>query len=137
MTVAWKVDRTLLREPFAGDVDALLEALPDDWYVTCGFRSSDEQKRLHDKFLAGGPKATSPGNSAHEYGLAVDVTLVVDGRDVWDYETPEWDRMLAAVAAHPRLHSLCQSIGDCDHIQAVRWRDLVTAPAPLTLAEAD
>jgi hypothetical protein len=129
MSITWKVDRTLLKEPFATDVNDLLDADPGDWFVTCGFRDSAEQKRLHDLYLAGGPKATAPGNSAHECGLAVDVTLVKDGKDDWTYTDADWQRMVHVVVLSPHLHSLGPSIGDWDHIEAVNWRAIRDAVA--------
>lgn len=124
MSITWKVDRGLLKEPFASEVNDLLEADEAHWYVTCGYRDTAEQTRLHEIYLAGGPKATAPGNSAHERGLAVDVTLVVDGKDDWDYTDEDWQRMVESVKASPSLHSLGPSIGDWDHIEAVGWRSL-------------
>lgn len=128
MAITWRVDRGQLVEPFASDVDKLLGADSASWYVTSGYRSLDEQKRLHDLFLAGGPKATAPGNSAHNYGLAVDVTLVKNGKDDWDYTDADWQRMVAAVQASPHLHSLGPAIGDWDHIEATVWRNKIPLP---------
>lgn len=124
MSVRWKVDRGLLREPFATDVDGLLAARPESWVVHYGFRTREEQAALYATFLKGGPRAAPPGKSAHEYGLAVDV-VVLDGEKHtdWNAEHPAWRGLLADILAHPRLHSLC-NIGDCDHIEAVRWRKI-------------
>ena len=121
--IAWKVDRSKLREPFATDVDGLLAADEGNWFVTYGFRTRDQQAALYAKYLQGGPRAAPPGMSAHESGLAVDVTLVVQGHDDWDYVDAAWRRLVAVVYAHPRLHSL-DGIGDTDHIEAVHWKDL-------------
>lgn len=40
--------------------------------VTDAYRSLTTQRKLYEKHLRGGPKATRPGWSAHNYGLAVD-----------------------------------------------------------------
>jgi LAS superfamily LD-carboxypeptidase LdcB len=40
---------------------------------TSGFRSAEQQQKLYDAHLAGGPKAAPPGSSAHESGLAIDL----------------------------------------------------------------
>lgn len=128
MSCRWKASREYMVEPFASDVTALLGADPGDWVVTSSYRSLDEQKKLHDIYLAGGPKATAPGNSAHNYGLAVDVTLVKDGKDDWDYTDEDWQRMVDAVQASPHLHSLGPSIGDWDHIEATHWRNHIPVP---------
>jgi ketosteroid isomerase-like protein len=131
MGIRWKVDRTKVDRLFANDVDTYLATDPADWVVTYGFRTREEQAELYRKFLEGGPRAAPPGKSAHEYMLedgtpaarAVDVTLIVNGEDNWDYKnSQDWRRMIAGVQAHPRLHSLV-NIGDADHIERVRWRD--------------
>lgn len=127
MAVVWKVDRSKLWPPFADDVDTLLANDPASWFVTYGFRTSTEQAALREKFLAGGPRAAAPGHSAHERGLAVDVTLVKDGKDEWGYDhDPDWQRLIGKIRAHPRLHSL-YDIGDGDHIEAVNWRQIDTS----------
>ena len=120
MTCTWKADRTLVNADFADDVDALLSADPGDWYVTCGARSYEAEKAGHDAWLADNtkPKFTNPDNSAHctVPALAVDVTLVRDGKDIWEYEDADWQRMVTAVIKSPHLHSLGPSIGDWDHL---------------------
>ena len=70
--------------------------------------------------------------------LAVDVTLIVpDGPDRkkadWDYTHEPWQRLVKAIRAHPRLHSLA-NIGDWDHIEAVQWRKIAAGPVPPTHA---
>lgn len=137
MSIRWKVDRTLLKAPFAEDVDTLLMQDPASWVVTYGFRTRDEQAALYALWLKwledhpgadpkDGPRAAPPGMSAHEAGLAVDVTLVNNGKDDWNYKGADWLRLVAAVEAHPRLHSLT-GIGDTDHIEAVHWKDIASA----------
>lgn len=129
MSVRWKVDRSLVYPPFAEHVDALLSVDPATWVVTYGFRTHEEQDALYQKYLAGGPKAAPPGHSAHEgagrpgTALAVDVTLVVNGRDDWNYAHPDWRRLVASVRASRYLHSL-DDIGDTDHIEMVNWRSI-------------
>lgn len=119
--ITWKVDRSQLNQRFASDIDQLLLNDESNWYVTQGFRSSVYQQALYEKYLQGGPLAAPPGHSAHEVGLAVDVTLVRDGKDIWDYKDPAWRRLVEKVHMHPRLHSL-DDHGDTDHIEAVNWR---------------
>lgn len=130
MSVVWKVDRSQLREPFASDVNDLLDADPSTWYVTQGFRSTAQQAALYQKHLDGGPLAAPPGQSAHEAGLAVDLTLVRDGKDVWGYTDPDWRRIVEKVRAHPRLHSL-DAYGDTDHIESVNWRKIAALHADI------
>lgn len=125
--VVWRVDRGKLREPFADDVNQLLHDDPDTWVVTAGHRERSEQAALYKIYLSGGPRAASPGNSAHEADLAVDVTLVRGGHDIWNSSDPSWRRLVHKVHLHPRLHSL-DDIGDTDHIEAVNWRLIASTP---------
>lgn len=119
--ITWRVDSTKLDKQFADDVDELLEGDSAHWFVTYGRRSHEEQSKLYQAYLRGGPLAAPPGHSAHEQGLAVDVTLVVNGHDIWNYKDANWRRLVHKIHLHPRLHSL-DDIGDTDHIEAVNWR---------------
>lgn len=121
MSVIWHVDRSKLLEPFASDVNELLHNDDDQWVVTQGWRSIIDQSVLYASYQRGGPLAAPPGDSAHEKGLAVDVTLIRNGRDVWDYKNAAWRRLVHKIHMHPRLHSL-DDHGDTDHIEAVNWR---------------
>jgi D-alanyl-D-alanine dipeptidase len=128
MPITWKVDKAKLDPHFAGDVEALLRPDPGNWFVTYGFRTREEQAALYAKYLAGGPLAAPPGHSAHEAGLAVDVTLVKGGHDDWNYTDSDWRRLVNAVHMAPRLHSL-DDHGDTDHIEAVNWRLIASQTA--------
>lgn len=55
------------------------------------FRENSYQAGLYEKFLAGGPLAAAPGLSFHEYGLAVDIVEIKNGRPVWD--NPNWPKI--------------------------------------------
>lgn len=73
---AVRVDRSLLYPAFARSLEAVLErchARGHDYYVTSGTRLYDAQAALYERHLKGGPRASPPGLSAHQYGLAVDV----------------------------------------------------------------
>ena len=130
MSVQWRADRSLIREPFASDVDVLLTADPALWVIDAeqGFRTF----ALQDALYAQG--RTTPGaivtnakggQSPHNYGLAVDVTLLTPRGADWNYAGPDWQRLIAAVRAAPRLHPGA-AFGDMDHIEAVHWQQLKT-----------
>lgn len=131
-----RVDCSLIDDGFLSDFTGVLDTLPDRWVITCGWRDGAVEKAGHDAWLAdpSKPKFTNPDNSAHVganfpdgKSRAADVTLVVDGADVWDVNHPSWQAFLAAVLAHPRLHGL-SSIGDYDHAEKLHWqRDKIGA----------
>lgn len=125
-----RVDTSLIDADFLADVVALLADLPDAFYITAGWRDGATEKAGHDAWLADNtkPKYTNPDNSAHVganfpdgKARAVDVTLVRGAQDIWEYNDAGWMALIAAVAAHPRLHSLV-SIGDVDHIEKLHWQ---------------
>lgn len=125
MSVVWLVSPAGLEQQFFLDVDDCLRALPDVWYVTCGFRSKEESDRLYKIYQEGGPRAAPGGLSPHNIGEAIDVVL--DGDKVkqglqmnWDWDNPAWQRMFDAIKAHPRLHS-GKTFGDGPHIESVKF----------------
>lgn len=62
--------------------------------ITQGLRSNDEQKKLYAQGRTSpGKKVTNarPGQSIHNYGLAVDICLIIDEKEAsWD-TTKDWD----------------------------------------------
>jgi peptidoglycan L-alanyl-D-glutamate endopeptidase CwlK len=61
--------------------------------VTCTLRSMTEQTALYAQGrTAPGRKVTNAqaGQSAHNYGLAMDVVPLRNGKPVWDARAPEW-----------------------------------------------
>lgn len=135
MSVTWRTDRSQLQHPFVDDLGALLASDAANWFVTGGFRSFADQ----DADFAKGRDAAGNvieadavitdargGQSPHNYGFAGDLTLVVDGKDVWDYSDPNWQRLFGKIDAHPRLHSGIRfPIKDGPHVEAVRWKQLI------------
>jgi peptidoglycan L-alanyl-D-glutamate endopeptidase CwlK len=69
---------------------------PIDLLVTCTRRTNDEQAVIYAKGrTAPGPRVTNapPGQSAHNYGLAIDVVPVVNGKPDWIGADPVWHRV--------------------------------------------
>ncbi len=115
-----------LKTQFSNDVHELLEESPYTWYITSGFRSTDEQAKLHLLYLAGkGGKAAPPGLSAHNFGLAVDVVLDDSEKPglqmLWNVKLAGWIWLKVAVKRHPRLHSGLV-FGDWPHIERYQWK---------------
>lgn len=130
-----------LRQPFASAVTALLEADAEQWDIICAVRSMDAQAADYAQGrTTPGPIIThaQPGESPHNFGLAVDVVLVRNGQDVWNGDTlgasdPAYARIVAAVRASPWLHSGADFPGpfkDVPHIEAVGWHKLVLGLTP-------
>ena len=124
----WRsVDSTKLEPEFRSDVDGLFSSLTYAYDVLEGYRSLERSAALYAAYLKGGPKAAPPGKSAHNYGLAVDFALRRDpplpNLGVWDWTgtSSGWKAALAAIEAHPRLHSGV-GFGDTDHVEKLNWK---------------
>jgi D-alanyl-D-alanine carboxypeptidase len=127
MSLKWDVSQTGLDAVFLADIIALLSVGPYDWAVTFAVRSYAEQAALYAKYQDGGPEAARPGESAHEFGLAVDVVHITpSGGRSWIYESdPAWGWLWVQVRASPAMHSGHDfppaALADNDHIEAYRW----------------
>lgn len=125
--IQWRSINPLLLEPeFLADLKSILDPDPATWYILYGLRTGVEQAALYQKFLAGGPKAAPPGQSPHEYGLAVDMVPDKDPdvnglQPQWDTSDPHWQRIFEAIHRHPRLKS-GKSFQDADHVEKYNWR---------------
>lgn len=67
-----------------------------DVLVTCTLRPNDEQDRLYAQGrTAPGPIVTNAraGQSAHNYGYAIDIVPIRDGKCVWDGRDPLWHQI--------------------------------------------
>ena len=131
-----RIDVTLVDANVLDDVENLLNALPDTWWITAGWRDGAVEAAGYAAYKADpdhAPEYTNPGNSAHVganfpdgCARAVDVTLVRDGADVWDFTDPSWLAMRDAVRAHPRLHPGADfqppSKPDWPHIEKLHWQ---------------
>lgn len=85
-----------LRPEVRRQVDGFLAACADagiDLLVTCSLRSNDEQTALYAQgrtkpgHIVTNAKA---GQSAHNYGLAIDVVPMVNGKPDWNGSDPIW-----------------------------------------------
>ena len=92
-----------LRPEIRPMVDAFLEECVRqgiDVLVTCTARSNDEQAALYAKGRTVAPLGHAhivtdapPGQSAHNYGLAIDVAPIVNGKLDWKGSDPVWQQM--------------------------------------------
>jgi len=99
--------------------------------VVSSGRSLAEQRKLYAAYKRGtGGRAAPPGESAHNYGLAVDVVIYKPGVDPWEWATTFWGRRayrkLHAIAERYGLESIVSSAPDDPfHLQAPNWRSLI------------
>lgn len=140
--LTWRVNRAQVDPRVADAVDALLGADPATWMVTGGLRTLDEQAADYAKgrdangvVIDKNAVVTNakPGQSAHNFGLAVDVTLIEGTKDSWDYQhDPSWQRMISAVRATANLHSGADFPGlkDYPHIELYHWFQHTVDSAP-------
>lgn len=134
MAIIWSkslttVQRSKLQSQFKADIEKVLGDSPYTWLVTHAYRSNQEQGKLYQKYLAGGPKAAPPGKSAHNFGLAVDVVLDEDPnkpgvQPSWNTRLAGWLWLFVAIKRHPRLKSGV-SFNDACHIERYKWKDHV------------
>lgn len=88
-----------LRAEIRPQVDAFLAscaAADVDVLVTCTLRSNEEQAALYAiGRTAPGEHVTDapPGRSAHNYGLAIDVVPIVNGKLDWNRKDPIWQKV--------------------------------------------
>ncbi len=125
--IDWKNFRAGVDPSFANDVDSVLVRSPYSYVVTFGYRSTSEQTVLYNAYKATGKnRAAAPGNSAHEYRLAIDVAVDSDPskpglQPDWNTKAAAWVWLTAEVNKHPRLNTLWY-LADFGHIQAKDWR---------------
>lgn len=71
------------RARFASGMKKLYEKFGEAGYefnISFAYRSPELQNSLYIKAQAGGPRAAAPWRSLHNYGLAIDITIYVNGK---------------------------------------------------------
>jgi hypothetical protein len=133
MSVVWLCDRAQVDPVVADAIDAFCAPDPDAWSVVNGQRSNVLQAADYAQGrTTPGPIITDakPGQSPHNCAPseAVDLSVTVNGREIWDQDDPAWQRFLAYVRASPHLHSGADFPGldDYDHAERVNWRAFCT-----------
>lgn len=82
--------------PRVDDFLAACKTAGIDILVTCTLRTMEEQAALYAQGrTAVGHIVTNakPGQSAHNYGLALDVVPIVNGKPDWDGTHPVWNQI--------------------------------------------
>ena len=102
-----------------------------DILVTCTRRTLAEQQALYDQGRTKPGRIVTnakPGQSAHNFGLAVDVVPLVNGKPVWDAMDHIWQTVGDLGMSH-RLEWLGaphSEFVEMAHFQFPRWRDLLS-----------
>lgn len=125
-----------LRPEVRPQVDAFLAAAAAagvDVLVTCTLRSKDEQADLYAQ------GRTSPGHivtdaqagqSAHNYGLAIDIVPMVNGKPDWNGHDPVWMQLgeLGQAAGLEWAGEPGFPFQEEPHFQHPTWRELAGIP---------
>lgn len=98
--------------------------------VTCTFRSMVEQADLYAQGRDKPGKIVTnarPGQSAHNFGLALDFVPIISGKPEWSGRDPSW-RAIIAIAQKHGMESLADNpkFRELAHLQQPNWRDIVT-----------
>lgn len=122
-----------LRPEIRPQVDAFLaacEAAGADLLVTCTLRYGTEQDALWQQGRNGNPghivTNARAGQSAHNYGLAIDIVPMVNGKPDWNGHDPIWHVIgkLGVAAGLTWLGSPGSSFPEEPHFEHPNWRAL-------------
>ena len=119
-----------LVDPFLDDAAA--EGL--DVLVTCTLRTFGEQLDCWNQGrITPGPIVTNakPGQSAHNYGLGMDIVPVVNGKPDWTGTSPVWVELanLARARGLQWLGEPNSEFHEACHFQVPNWRELINSGA--------
>lgn len=100
-----------------------------DLLITCTLRSNAEQDLLYAQGRsAPGHVVTNAraGQSAHNYGLALDIVPMVNGKPDWNGSDPVWDQIgqKGVAAGLTWLGSPGSSFREKPHFEHANWRAL-------------
>ncbi len=116
-----------LRPDFRALVDRWLSGLDAsgiEQIITCTLRSPQEQEALYSQGRTlPGPIVTKAraGESAHQYGLALDFVIVRNGKPDWSGDSPAWDQAIE-IAERCGMQSLRPM--ESAHLQHPDWKAL-------------
>ncbi len=101
-----------------------------DILVTCSLRTWDDQSRLYAiGRTVPGKKVTNakPGESAHNFGLAIDIVPMIYGKPYWNFTKtdPTWQAVgkLGMEAGLEWLGAPGSRFVEGAHMQMPNWRD--------------
>lgn len=111
-------------------VDAFLDSCAQaniDILVTCTLRSNEEQAALYAQGRTAPGKIVTkalPGQSAHNFGLAIDVVPIVHGKPDWEGEHPVWQQIgqIGQAAGLEWAGAPDYPFHELAHLQMPNWR---------------
>lgn len=124
----------------AGRVLRRCEELGVKLVVTCTWRTNSEQAKLYAQGRTAPGKVVTwanAGQSPHNYGLAMDVVPVRDGKAIWDASDEAW-KIYGQVVRSEGLEwagDWVKKKREMPHCQMPEWRTLVEA-GRVTLKDA-
>jgi D-alanyl-D-alanine dipeptidase len=71
--------------------------------ITQGYRTFEESDKLYQQGRTTPGEIVSnakAGQSWHNYGLAIDIALVIDGKTIWDQHNPNWMTVVNIFKSH-------------------------------------
>jgi peptidoglycan LD-endopeptidase CwlK len=96
--------------------------------ITCTLRPNEEQDALYAQgrttpgHIVTNAKA---GQSAHNYGLALDFVPIVNGKAEWTGKDPAWEQAISIAESHG-MQSLAKSpFPELAHLQLPNWREYI------------
>lgn len=99
--------------------------------VYCTRRSNEEQAQLYAQGRTAPGRIVTyarPGQSAHNYGLALDFVPLLAGRPQWKAPTPEWERaVLLAENCWLECGAKWARLRDWPHVQLPDWKSFVVS----------
>lgn len=117
-------------KPLAERFLAACKSAGYDILVTCTLRSLDEQEKLYAiGRTAPGKRVTNakPGTSAHNWGLAIDIVPLINGKPYWNFTATDrtWQAIgkLGKEAGLEWLGAPGSEFVEGCHFQYPKWRD--------------
>jgi peptidoglycan LD-endopeptidase CwlK len=114
-------------------VDAFLAAAQAaglDLLVTCTLRSMEDQAALYAQGrTAPGPIVTDAqaGQSAHNYGMAIDIVPIVNGKPDWQGKDPVWKQAAQlGQAAGLEWAGKWVNFPESPHFELPNWKTQIT-----------
>jgi|SRR5580765_4689689 len=115
-------------------VDKFLDAVAAagiDLLVTCTYRSLDDQAALYAQGRSVPGKIVTramPGQSAHNYGMAIDVVPIVNGKPEWSTLDPVWITIgdMGEQAGLTWLGNPTSGFMEYPHFELPHWKQVVT-----------